>query len=259
MRLKVEDLHRAAEAELGAYRERLATSQALEARARDLSELRQSDSSTRRRIGEAENRLSAARNRVRSAAQLSKSAVDLRTSIVEKVFDSTLNGTWRDLFTRLAPQEPYIPEFVASASPASGVGLQAVNKRTGMAGPPGLVLSAGNLNTAALTLFLSLNATATTSVDLLLLDDPVQAMDDIHVAQFSALLRSFARDLGRQVVVAVHERSLFEYLSLELAPARVGEALVTIELAREPSQDTQTHVQRIEYRPDPLEAGLSAA
>ena len=84
-------------------------------------------------------------------------------------------------------------------------------------------------------------------------------MDDIHVAQFSALLRSFARDLGRQVVVAVHERSLFEYLSLELAPARVGEALVTIELAREPSQDTQTHVQRIEYRPDPLEAGLSAA
>ena len=259
LRLKVEDLHRAAEAELGAYRERLATSQALEARARDLSELRQSDSSTRRRIGEAENRLSAARNRVRSAAQLSKSAVDLRTSIVEKVFDSTLNGTWRDLFTRLAPQEPYIPEFVASASPASGVGLQAVNKRTGMAGPPGLVLSAGNLNTAALTLFLSLNATATTSVDLLLLDDPVQAMDDIHVAQFSALLRSFARDLGRQVVVAVHERSLFEYLSLELAPARVGEALVTIELAREPSQDTQTHVQRIEYRPDPLEAGLSAA
>ncbi|AWB86159.1 AAA family ATPase [Mycetocola zhujimingii] len=256
---RVEGLHRAADAQLTAFNERNNLAQALEDRAREMSDLHEVRSSIESRIVVAQAQLDAAKDRVDSAVRLSKSAVELRTRIVEQVFDSTLNGTWRDLFTRLAPEEPYIPEFVTSDGPRSGVSLRAVNKRTKMAGPPGLVLSAGNLNTAALTLFLSLNATAKSSVELLLLDDPVQAMDDVHVAQFSALLRSFAHDLGRQVVIAVHERSLFEYLSLELAPASVGESLVTIELSRAPGQETDLQVSRIEYRPDPIEAGLSAA
>lgn len=255
----VQELHETAQAAVTATNERIALEQEFDDRSRSLGELREVQSSLNERISAAQSRLSAAQQRVDSAVSLSKEAVELRTKIVEQVFDSELNGTWRDLFTRLAPEEPYVPEFVASDGPRRGISLRAVHKQTGTAGAPGLVLSAGNLNTAALTLFLSLNATARSDVEVLLLDDPVQAMDDIHVAQFSALLRSFTRDLGRQVVIAIHERSLFDYLSLELAPANVGESLVTIELARSSASPTNSQVRRFEYRADPIETGLSAA
>ena len=244
---------------VSAANDRIVLEQEIDDRSRALGELQKAQSSLRQRISAADVLLSAAQQRIDSAVNLSKEAVELRMRIVAQVFDSELNGTWRDLFTRLAPEEPFVPEFVASSGPRRGISLRAVNRQTGMAGPPGLVLSAGNLNTAALTLFLSLNATASSRVEVLLLDDPVQAMDDIHVAQFSALLRSFTRDLGRQVIIAIHERSLFDYLALELAPANVGESLVTIELARGSGSPTDSQVRRFEYRPDPIETGLSAA
>lgn len=57
-------------------------------------------------------------------------------------------------------------------------------------------------------------------------------MDEVHIAQFAALLRTRARQKHRQIVVAVHERSLFDYLALELSPAYFDDRLVTVELGR---------------------------
>jgi DNA repair protein SbcC/Rad50 len=99
----------------------------------------------------------------------------------------------------------------------------------------------GNLNTAALTLFLALNLSVEPRLPWILLDDPVQSMDEVHVTQFVALLRTLARDHGRRVVIAVHERALFEYLTLELSPATRDEGLITVELTR--AQDGSTLVQ----------------
>jgi DNA repair protein SbcC/Rad50 len=96
------------------------------------------------------------------------------------------------------------------------------------------VVSASNLNTAALSLFLSLNLIQNPEHRVLLLDDPVQNMDDIHVVQLAALLRALARETGRQLVIAVHERAMFEYLQLELGPTRSEDVLIAIELVREP-------------------------
>ena len=100
------------------------------------------------------------------------------------------------------------------------------------AGAPGAMLSAGNLNTAALTLFLALHFSVRPRLPWLLLDDPVQSMDEVHIQQFAALLRTLAKRLDRRIVIAVHERALFEYLSLELSAAQPGDALITVELSR---------------------------
>ena len=61
------------------------------------------------------------------------------------------------------------------------------------AAPPAAMLSAGNLNTAALTLFLALNLSVERRLPWILLDDPVQSMDEVHVAH--SLLFS-GRSLG---------------------------------------------------------------
>lgn len=60
-------------------------------------------------------------------------------------------------------------------------------------------------------------------------------MDDVHIAQFAALLRTL-KQKGRQVILAVHDRQLFDYLALELSPTfngdRVGVAPLTYINAR---------------------------
>ncbi|MFC5386498.1 AAA family ATPase [Aquamicrobium segne] len=168
------------------------------------------------------------------AKAIATAATHVRSGIVRDVFSESLNKVWGDLFVRLAPNEQFIPQF---RLPDQGDGkveavLETFHRSGQYSGPPGAMLSQGNLNTAALTLFLALNLSMPSQLPWLVLDDPVQSMDDVHIAQFAALLRSFSKGLGKQVVIAVHERALFEYLTLELSPAFAGDSLITVEISR---------------------------
>jgi DNA repair protein SbcC/Rad50 len=168
------------------------------------------------------------------AKTIANAATHVRSGIVRDVFSGSLNKVWRDLFVRLAPHEQFVPQF---RLPDQGDGkveavLETFHRSGQSSGPPGAMLSQGNLNTAALTLFLALNLSVPSQLPWLVLDDPVQSMDDVHIAQFAALLRTFSKGLGKQVVIAVHERALFEYLTLELSPAFAGDSLITVEISR---------------------------
>jgi len=169
-----------------------------------------------------------------TAKTVARVAANARTVIVGRVFNSALNKIWRDLFVRLAPTEPFVPAFrlPQTATEAVIAQLETVHREGGVGGAPGAMLSAGNLNTAALTLFLALHLSVRRQLPWLVLDDPVQSMDEVHIAQFAALLRTLAKEHRRQIVIAVHERPLFDYLALELSPAFSGDQLITVELSR---------------------------
>jgi exonuclease SbcC len=186
--------------------------------------------------------LAKAKTRMHNARAIAAAAAQARAAIVATVFNGSLNKTWHDLFIRLAPDEPYVPSFGVPTTDRrlTEVQLETVHRFGGLGGgTPGAMLSAGNLNTAALTLFLALHLSVEPKVGCIVLDDPVQSMDEVHVAQFAALLRTLSRQLGRQVVLAVHERSLFEYLRLELSPSASGATLITVELERHGQADTE--------------------
>jgi exonuclease SbcC len=53
----------------------------------------------------------------------------------------------------------------------------------------------------------------------------------------------------RQVIIAVHERELFDYLALELSPAYEGDELITIELG-ERATDEDQGITRHVWAPD---------
>lgn len=166
--------------------------------------------------------------------ELSKQARERRTAIVSRVFNENLNRIWRDLFVRLAPEEPFVPAFAVpgvSTGPIEAV-LETRYRRGGKGGDPRTMLSAGNLNTAALTLFLALHLIVAPKIPWLLIDDPVQSMDEVHISQFAALLRTLSKQHGRQIIIAVHEKPLFDYLALELSPSFAGDRLITAQLGR---------------------------
>ena len=172
--------------------------------------------------------------------RLSKHSSDVRAKIVSQIFNDSLNKTWEDFFIRLAPDENFVPAFAlpsSSSAPVEAV-LETKYRSGGKGGNPRTMLSAGNLNTAALTLFLSLHFSINTPLPFLIIDDPLQSMDEIHISQFAALLKTISRQLRRQVIIAVHDKSLFDYLAFELYPSSDSDKLYTMQLGRNASGDS---------------------
>lgn len=192
------------------------------------------DRSTFQKLSDA---FEAAEYRRLEAKKIGAAAKRARAGIVRRVFNDSLNAVWRDLFVRLAPTEPFVPAFKLPETPDGPVvaALETVHRSGAKGGTPGAMLSAGNLNTAALTLFLALHLSVSVQLPWLILDDPVQSMDEVHVSQFAALLRALSKNHGRQIVIAVHDRALFDYLALELSPAFPDDQLLTLELGRSDS------------------------
>jgi exonuclease SbcC len=198
----------------------------------------------------AERRTEADR-RIGLARDLAGRAQALRTTKVRQVFNDELNALWRELFIRLAPDEAFVPAFAlpSRANGAVEAILETHYRSGGKGGNPRSMLRAGNLNTAALTLFLSLHLSVKPILPWLIIDDPVQSMDDVHIAQFAALLRTLKMD-GRQVILAVHDRQLFDYLALEMSPSSNGDRLITIELGRGADSRTTAPWKLTAYEPD---------
>lgn len=186
------------------------------------------------------------------ARELLKLAQVERSRVVGQVFNDSLNAAWRDLFVRLAPDEPFIPAFALPQATKGDVEakLETHYRDGSRGGNPRAMLSAGNLNTAALTLFLALHLSVKPQLPWLIIDDPVQSMDEVHISQFAALLRTLSKQHGRQVIIAVHEKPLFDYLCLELSPAFEGDRLITVELGRTANGDSVANTLVREWKQD---------
>lgn len=197
---------------------------------------------------------------LRDQGNVIRNAVDtVRSAIIRREFNERLNRVWRDLFVRLAPAEPFVPAFRIPVESTQRIQPKLITEhRDGgeAGGTPGAMLSAGNLNTAALTLFIALHLSVPKELPWLILDDPVQSMDEVHIAHFAALLRTLSKEHGRQIMIAVHDRQLFEYLKLELSPAFAGDSLLTLELSRGPRRDSVCIPRRYSFKE---ETALSVA
>lgn len=189
------------------------------------------------KVSERKTRVENARKRVDSsikkARSLARAATNTKTNLFNRVFNESLNGLCTELFRRLVKTETFLPHIRGSIERGKiRVGIHGSTEGVKSFEQLASVLSSGNLNTAALSLFLSLHLIEEPRHHLLILDDPVQNMDDVHVVQMAGLLRALVHQANRQLVISVHERALFDYLCLELGPTRQTDSLITIELSR---------------------------
>ncbi len=97
-----------------------------------------------------------------------------------------------------------------------------------MAVDPTIVFSSSQLNVVALAYFLALGlAFGRHALPFVLLDDPVQAMDDVNALGFADLCRHLQS--RRQVVISTHDKRLGMLLERKLAPRVDEEAIRVVE------------------------------
>ena len=77
------------------------------------------------------------------------------------------------------------------------------------------VFSTAQANCLALSVFLALNLAIPCNLPLTLIDDPIQALDDINVLGLSDVLVGMRG--VRQIVLTTHDRNLFEFLMRRLS------------------------------------------
>jgi exonuclease SbcC len=211
-----------------------------------------------RRLERAQQIQALAGARLASARKLSRAALNAKTRLLSQVFNDQLNDLWRELFRRLVKHEHFQPRLAEPFTVRGQIrtSIQGWRKDADVFEQFAAVASSGNLNTAALSLFLSLNLIEQPRHRLLLLDDPVQAMDDVHVIQLANLLREIRRQAGRQLILAVHERALFDYLRLELSPAGIKSSLRTVELRSTPEGAPEVETNLYPWKPDKVSFGV---
>ena len=169
--------------------------------------------------------------------KLSDSSKTTQETLLSRVFNKELNGLWKDIFLRLVKNETFFP--ILSEPKLEYGKIRTKLQASTYHGKPAntfenaiAVFSSANANTASLSLFLALYLIERSRIPLLILDDPVQNMDDVHIINFAALMKRMVRETNRQLFLTVHDDELFEYLKLELSPKNNNESLLTIELSR---------------------------
>ena len=173
---------------------------------------------------------------VRRTNAVRRAAGQTTRDLIERTFNDHLNTLVNDIYFRLVRNEKFQPWITSKGSIRSLTA--AVNAYIGdekVAEDIASVVSSANLNTAALSLFIALHLASSARPRTLVLDDPVQSMDDVHATNLAALFRSLAYHptAPRQLVLAVHDKALFDYLALELGPTKEGDTLVEVQVTRE--------------------------
>lgn len=93
---------------------------------------------------------------------------------------------------------------------------------------PMLIFSSAQANIAALAYFLAIGwASREAALPFVLLDDPLQSMDDVNALGFADLCRFIRED--RQLVVSTHEKRLASLLERKLAPRSEVETTLVLE------------------------------
>ncbi len=132
-----------------------------------------------------------------------------------------------DVYARLDPH-PAFTQLSISVEPHRLRGTATAMVRdveSNIAMNPMLIFSSAQANIVVLAAFLALGwAAGETGLPFVLLDDPLQALDDVNVLGFADLARHIRRE--RQLVLATHEQRFASLLERKLTGRRDGEDLI---------------------------------
>jgi DNA repair exonuclease SbcCD ATPase subunit len=202
-------------------------------------------------LGTRTSRLEDLSQRATLAKNLADASVDARVEVTEQRFRA-IQPLVADIFSRLDPHPAFKTiEFELDTYYRRGTTTPLVRDLVeNVRADPLVIFSTSQANIAALSYFLAMGWTAgERSMPFVLLDDPLQSMDDVNVLGFSDLCRHLRAN--RQLLISTHERRLSGLLERKLAPR--GEFAQTVVLEFVGWDRSGPTVQRRVVEPQVLE------
>lgn len=174
------------------------------------------------------NRREALARAHREAASLHVAIRDARLDIVSSEF-ARLGPLAQDIYSRMDPHPTFQDiDLVSETFRSTGTTVAQVRDTiSGVNADPMLVFSSAQANIAAISYLMALNLASAANAPLLLLDDPLQAMDDVNVLGFADLCRHVRSN--RQLFVSTHERRFAQLLERKLTPRNHDWRTIAIE------------------------------
>lgn len=160
---------------------------------------------------------------------LSEATVQSRVEVTEERFNA-VQPLVADIFSRLDPHPAFKSiEFELDTYYKRGTTSPLVKDVVeDVSADPLVIFSTSQANIAALSYFLAMGWSAgDRSLPFVLLDDPVQSMDDVNVLGFADLSRHIRA--SRQLVISTHERRFAGLLERKLAPRSPGHETLILE------------------------------
>jgi hypothetical protein len=218
----------------------------------DLSSLRQIEADRRSRSEELAQRHAEAKG-LQDATLGAKVAVGRRR--VE-----TLRPVIADIYNRLDPHPAFTQLDVEHDIYRAKGTMTAVatDPKTGRMANPVLIFSSSQANIAALSYFLALGwAAGDSGLPFVLLDDPLQSMDDVNVLGFSDMCRFLRSE--RQLVLSTHERRFAGLLERKLAPRETEQTTLAISFLGWDRSGPDIEITHVEPQLAEIDASLAAA
>lgn len=169
-------------------------------------------------LSSAENQLSSASVRSQRLQALSEQTIEARVEVTEERLQS-IQPLVANIFQRLDPHPAFkTVEFELNTYYKKGTTVPLViDQVENISADPLLIFSTSQANIVALSYFIAMSLSSEErGLPFLLLDDPVQSMDDVNVLGFADLCRHLR--LRRQLIVSTHERRFASLLERKLAP-----------------------------------------
>lgn len=169
-----------------------------------------------------EQQLAAASARSKKLQALSEQTLEARVEVTEARLRS-IQPLVANIFQRLDPHPAFkTVEFELDTYYRKGTTSPLViDQVENISADPLLIFSTSQANIVALSYFIAMSLSSEQrGLPFLLLDDPVQSMDDVNVLGFADLCRHL--QLRRQLIVSTHERRFSSLLERKLAPRAEG-------------------------------------
>ena len=185
------------------------------------------ESTREERLNEVGGALTAEEEKVRQAEGVRKSLGNKVTAVMRDVANGS-TGLINEIYSRLEVH-PTFREFGFHTQrhyEAGHLRPWVYDRRREREGNALHVLSAAQLNSLAICLFLALNLEHNAKLKTAILDDPVQSLDDINLLSLADVLRTVRT--RRQVIVSTHDHTLAELLLRKLRPLHDDDATVVI-------------------------------
>jgi exonuclease SbcC len=102
-----------------------------------------------------------------------------------------------------------------------GIYIQAKSSASKENNTPIYYLSEAQTNILSICIFLAKHARKSdTGIDTIIIDDPVQSMDDLNSYALIDLCKIFSRRFNKQIIITTHNRSFFNLFQDKLPESR---------------------------------------